>query len=339
MKIKLPILIILLFLLILDSCTSNDKRTLKDISESSFKIKQISKGNNNPNIDISKDSLDLLLIALHYGIPIKEIQKYFNWNNSTTKSNIDALIKNGLLKETNNVFIPSVGIFPLKKGAILINKSQDIANEIADSIKAIMPKIRDINSKMNVSNNSSFNDLSFFYVSDILLDMGQIGNVEKDFLKKERPLRNGKHYYLAILEKDTTKKTEPFGIYGNQGLKNTDSIYIGVYGNTRTISNVGWQDYGNKNVYYFNKKDFDIFYNQMPKLFQLKLISILDKHRPYFKLIYTELGYDKEITFSEFFIWWYHLIYSETTNILIKQKIIKKPTNGLIYYKIAKIGA
>jgi len=56
--------------------------------------------------------------------------------------------------------------------------------------------------------------------------MGQIGNVEKEFLRKERPLRNGKRYYLAILEKDTTKNTEPFGIYGNQGLKIIQSISV-----------------------------------------------------------------------------------------------------------------
>ena len=189
---------------------------------------------------------------------------------------------------------------------------------------------------MDISKKFSFYDLSFFYISDILLDMGQIGNVEKEFLRKERPLRNGKRYYLAILEKDTTKNTEPFGIYGNQGLKNYDTIYIGVYGNTRTKSNIGWKDYENKNIHYFNKKDFDIFYNQMPKIFLPTLIDILEKNKPYFKNIYTELGYDKEISFNEFFIWWYHFIYSEATNKLIKDEIIKKPNNGLFYYKIEK---
>lgn len=336
MKYRMKYLKILLLLLIFGSCTVNNKRTLKDITNSTFEIKQISKGNNNPNIDISKDSLDLLLIALHYKIPIKEIEKYFNWNSSIIKKHTNLLEKNGLLKKTNNTYIPSIGIFPLNKGNILIKKSHKTANEIVDSVKIIIPKIKKIHSQMDISKKFSFNDLSFFYISDILLDMGQIGNVEKEFLKKERPLRNGKHYYLAILEKDTTKDTEPFRIYGNQGLKNNDTIYIGVYGNTRTKSNIGWQDYENKNIHYFNKKDFDIFYNQMPKVFLPTLIDILKKNKPYFKKIYTELGYDKEITFNEFFIWWYHFIYSETTHILVKDEIIKEPKNGLFYYKIEK---
>jgi predicted DNA-binding transcriptional regulator len=263
MRYEIRFLAIIIILIIVGGCEMNSERALKDITTSTFETKQISKGNNNPNIDISKDSLDLLLIALHYGLPIKEIENSFNWNKSTTKKNIDLLIKNGLLKENNNVYIPTMGIFPLEMGNILIKKSQKVANEIADSIKIIIPQIKNIHAQMDISEKYSFNDLSFFYLSDILLDMGQIGNVEKEFLKKERPLRNEKRYYLAILEKDTTKNTEPFGIYGNQGLKNDDTIYIGVYGNTRTKSNIGWDDYKNKNIHYFNKKDFDIFYNQM----------------------------------------------------------------------------
>jgi hypothetical protein len=332
----MKLLKMLLLLLILGSCTVDNKRALKNIINSTFEIKQISKGSNNPDIEISKDSLDLLLIALHCKIPIQEIAKYFNWDNSITEKNTDLLVKNGLLKRKNNVFIPAMGIFTLETGNILIEKSQKIANEIADSIKIIIPKIKNIHAQMDISKKYSFNDLSFFYLSDILLDMGQIGNVEKEFLKKERPLRNGKRYYLAILEKDTTKNTEPFGIYGNQGLENNDTIYIGVYGNTRTKSNIGWDDYENKNIHYFNKKDFDIFYNQMPNVFLPALIDILEKNKPDFINIYTELGYNKEITFNEFFIWWYHFIYSETTNKLMKDGIIKEPKNGLFYYKIEK---
>ena len=83
-----------------------------------------------------------------------------------------------------------------------------------------------------------------------------------------------------------------------------------------------------------NKQDFDIFYNQMPKVFLPTLVDILENHKPYFKKVYTELNYDKEISFEEFFIWWYHIIYSETTNKLIKDNIIVKPKNGLFYYKV-----
>jgi len=326
----------ILLVLILGSCSTNKERILKNITNSTFETKRISKGNNSPNIDISKDSLDLFLAALHYKIPLKEIEKHFNWDSSTTKKNTDVLIKNGLLKDNNNVFIPTMGIFPLEKGNTLIEKSQNIANEIADSIKVKISEIQQIHSQMDISKKRTFNDLSFFYISDMLLDMGQIGNLEKDFLRDERPLRNGKRYYLSILEKDTTNATEPFGIYGNQGLLNENNIYIGVYGNTRTSSNIGWRNFENKDIHYFNKKDFDKLYYKMPKVFLPTLIEILEKNKSYFEQVYSELGYDKEITFNEFFIWWYHFIYTEATNKLIKDSIIKKPENGLFYFKIER---
>lgn len=327
---------LILLLLIFASCTTNRKIILKNIASSTYETKTISNGKNSPAIDISKDSLDLFLIALHYKIPFKEITEYLNWDDSTKKIKTDILIKNGLLKVINNVYVPSLAIFPIEKGDKLIEKSQIISNQIADSIKVKLHVIKEIHSQMGISKNYSFYDISFFYISDILLDMGQINNVEKAFLQGQRPLRNGNLYYCAILEKDTTKGTEPFGIYGNQGLLNNDTIYIGVYGNTRTKSNIGWRDYENKEIHYLNKNDFDILINQMPNIFLPTLISILERNRAYIKNTYTELGYDKEITFNEFFIWWYHFIYSETTNILIKDNVFKKPKNGLFYFKIQK---
>jgi len=307
---------------------------MEAIQNTSFSTAQISKGNNTPNIDVSKDSLDLLLTALHYRIPIKEIEKGLRWSHSKMNKNTDLLLKNGFIKESDQTLLPTICILPLKEGELLIQKSQEIAQEIADSIKRKLPEVKTLHSEMSVSKQFAFQDLSFFYLSDILLDMGQINNVEKDFLKSERPLRNGRRFYYALLQRDSMSNTEPFGIFGNQGLVNNDSIYIAVYGNARTLSNSGWANYQDKQVYHFNKKDFDYLFNQMPEVFRQTLVSILNDNKPYFDDVYKEMGYDKEITFNEFFIWWYHIIYSEATNKLINEGIITKPEKGLIYYKV-----
>jgi len=325
-----------LLLILFGSCEMNNERTMEAIKNSSFNLSQISKGNNNPNINASKDSLDLLLTALHYRIPIKEIEKGLKWSHSKMNKKTDLLLKNGFIKESYQALLPTICILPFKEGELLIQKSQKIAQEIADSIKIKLPEVKALHSEMSVSKQFAFQDLSFFYLSDILLDMGQINNVEKDFLKSERPLRNGKRFYSALLQRDSISNTEPFGICGNQGLLNNDSIYIAVYGNTRMPSNLGWTNYQDKQVYHFNKKDFDYLFNQMPEVFRKTLVSILNDNKPYFNDVYKELEYDKEITFNEFFIWWYHIIYSETTNILINENIIKKPEKGLIYYTVEK---
>lgn len=188
---------------------------------------------------------------------------------------------------------------------------------------------------MDIAKQYSFKELSFFYLSNILLDMGQIGNVESLFLKKERPLRHGKNYYLAIMEKDTSKREEAFGIYGNHGLLNNDSIYVGIYGNRRYLE-AGWDDYKNKKVYCFSKHDYNILFKELNNLFRPTLINILEKNKVQFESLFNEYGYTGKISFEEYFIWYYHLIYTEATNNLIDRKVIEKPESGVFYYQIEK---
>ena len=324
---------LILFVNIITSCKVENQRTLENIIESSFEVKQIS-GYDQPKININKDSLYIFLTALHYNISVKEISSKFNWSKEITKKNIDVLIENKLLAKKEYTYKPTLGIFTQERGNYLKEKSKSIAKEIADSIGSKLIDIRKLHSEMEISKQYNFQDLSFFYLSNVLLDNGQINNVENEFLKKDRPLRNGSRYYLAIQEKDKSTLTEAYGIYGNMGLLRNDSIYIGVYGNTRIKSNLGWQNYKNKTVYTFNNNDLSTLTQKMPKAFLPTLISILDKNKSYFESIYKELNFDKEISFEEFFIWWYHFIYTETTDLLIEKQLIKKPENGLFYYEL-----
>ena len=50
---------------------------------------------------------------------------------------------------------------------------------------------------------------------------------------------------------------------------------------------------------------------------------------------YNELNFDKEVSFEEFFIFWYHFIYTETTDILIAKNIVQKPQDEMFYYQVA----
>jgi hypothetical protein len=44
------------------------------------------------------------------------------------------------------------------------------------------------------------------------------------------------------------------------------------------------------------------------------------------------LDYDKEITFEEFFIWWYHLIYTQATNEMKQKGLLSIPQSGNFPY-------
>ena len=326
-------LVILFLISLLTGSSAGNLRTFDNILKSNFEVKRISSEGNLP-VDIKKDSLYILLTALHYNIPVNEISAKLNWGNEKMEGNLDLLIKNKLIGVKNGEYVPAIAIIPFERGNLLKKDAGVIAKEIADSIVSQLANLKKIHSEMEVSKTYCFKALSFFYLSNILLDNGQINNVERDFLRQERPLRNGCRYYLAVLEKERNQITEPYGIYGNRGLFRNGSAYIAVYGNTRTQLNKGWDNYTDKTVYEFNKEDSGKLFNEMPLCFLSSLLCILEKNRQYSEGIYRKLGFDREISFEEFFIWWYHFIYTETTDILIRKGLIQKPENGLLYYKL-----
>jgi DNA-binding MarR family transcriptional regulator len=330
----LKTLITVLAVIILASCSTDNNRTVDDILNSTYRVYQIS-GYEGPKIDIKKDSLAQFLTALHYNIPLSEIESALEWSPETTQRNIDALIENKLLTKKGDYYQPALGIITLERGNVLEEKAQKVANEIADSIYKWLPEIKKIHNESNISQNHDFRELSFFYLCNVILDNFQIQRVEKEFLNQERPLRNGARYYLGILEDDLAGNTEPYGIYGNRGLFWSDSIGISVFGNKRTESNIGWDDYEDKNIHVFDEHDTQLITQKMPDLFFPTLLDILEKNRPDFEATYRELNFDEETSFEEFFIFWYHWIYTETTDVLIAKDIIQMPQNDMFYYQVA----
>ena len=67
-----------------------------------------------------------------------------------------------------------------------------------------------------------------------------------------------------------------------------------------------------------------------------ELVQILNKNKKYSENIYKKLGYSKEITFEEFYIWWYHFIYTEATDLMSKNQILTIPKDGNFVYGIEK---
>lgn len=327
-------LIAVLTVAILTSCSVKNNRTTENILDSSFRIYQIS-GYQGPKINIKKDSLAQFLTALHYRIPLSEIENALNWSPETRQKNINTLIKNKVLKKEGEYYQPTLGILTLERGNLLEEKAQKVANEIADSICNWLPEIKEIHDETNISEQHDFRELSLFYLSNVVLDNFQIERMEEEFLNQKRPLRNGSRYYLAIVEDDPANTTEPFGIYGNRGLLWNDSIGICVYGNKRIKSNVGWENYKDKKIHVFDENDTQLITQKMPDLFFPSLLDILNRNKPYFQTIYNELNFDKEVSFEEFFIFWYHFIYTETTDILIAKNIVQKPQDEMFYYQVA----
>jgi hypothetical protein len=164
-------------------------------------------------------------------------------------------------------------------------------------------------------------------LSNVLLDNWQINNVENEFLKKERTLRHGKNYYWSLMQ-NLKPERESFGIYGNASFND-----ISTYGNNRyNFKNDQERDEAMKGPTIFKMADNSVFQN-LALSFKPVLLQILNNNRSYFESMYLKSKYSEEISFEEYFIWWYHFMYTRTTNILAQKNYLKIPASGNFFYK------
>jgi len=337
MKIKSLVLLSILFAC---GCSNNQKSSrdlLNNIFISHYRHSIISKGDNLPDFDRKKDSINLFLVALHERIGPKEFQKKAGWSDEMMKEKTQFLINKGWLVNDDEGLRPSVFIVSDEQGKELYKYGIPLATEIAQSIEKEIPVIREKYKATVLSDNWDFDSMSFLILSDVLLDNWQIMEIEATYLKKEnRPRRHGKFYYASIME-NADIAYEPFGIYGNQYGKINDSTYLSIYGNNRIIINESL-----KNNSAFRDSIFRVALKLTPEVYRFfeeiamdyrpKLLKILNENTDYSRKVFEKTGYSDEITFEEFFIWWYHFIYTSATNILAKGNCLKIPVGGNFYY-------
>jgi hypothetical protein len=333
--------LILLSILFVCGCGNNQKSSqdlLNKIFISHYRHSIISRGDNLPDFDRRKDSIDLFLVALQERIEPKEFQKKVGWSDEKMKEKTQFLIEKGWLVNDNNGLRPSVFIVSDFQGKELSMYGKPLAMDIAESIEKEIPYIKEKFKSAGLSEHFDFDSMSFLILSDVLLDNWQIMDMELAYLKKEnRPERHGKFYYASIMENSNTAY-EPFGIYGNQYGKINDSTYLSIYGNNRIVVNERLKNdsaFADSVLNAALKVTPDLynFFNEIAKDYRPILLKILNDRTDYSKKVYERSGYSGEITFEEFFIWWYHFIYTRATNILAKKGVLTIPKGGNFYYR------
>lgn len=66
------------------------------------------------------------------------------------------------------------------------------------------------------------------------------------------------------------------------------------------------------------------------------LLGLLNSERNYLEEAYRNSPYASEITFEEYFIWWYHLYYTAVTDALVKDGLIVIPASGVSAYIVVQ---
>ena len=81
----------------------------------------------------------------------------------------------------------------------------------------------------------------------------------------------------------------------------------------------------------FSMEEYDELYN-IANIIRKPYIRILEENRLALQEQYIKSIYSEEISFAEYFIWWYHLLYSRVTEMLIEKGLISIPKGGNFSY-------
>lgn len=300
-----------------------------------FQRSMISRGDNVPDFSIKKDSADFLLVYLHKDKSLSEFKKDTKLDDETVNKTIALLKSKDWLAEKNGKLKPTVFIATTEDSKKLYHYAKPISKQIADEIEKELPNIKAEFSKTDMAKKQNFEHWSFLILSNVLLDNWQIFEMEKNFFKRpdgqeyNRPLRHGKYYYASI-EEIGEKGREAFGIYGNGVMSFSDEKMIAVYGNNRYSTDY-YQKLQSSDNHISN--DDDRILTKMAQDFLPKLLTVLEKNRQYAEKVYRKTGYSQEISFEEFFLWWYHFIYTQATNEMNNRGLLIIPPNGNFDYE------
>jgi hypothetical protein len=336
---SIPQLLMVIFLV--SGCARNQKSSqelLDHIFNTKYEHSIISKGDNLPNFDRRKDSIALFLVALHENIEPVAFQEKAKWTDEELDERIQFLKERGWLTDDERGIRPTVFIVSDQEGQALYRHGQALSEKLANAIELEIPSIEEKFHSLGLPDQYDFENMSFLVLSNVLLDNWQIMEMEAAYLKKEnRPERHGKFYYASIKE-NVNNAYEPFGIYGNQYGKINDSTFLSIYGNNRIVVN---QRLRNDPVFKDSVLNVALeltpvlykYFEEIAADFKPDLLNILNENSGYSHQVYELTGYADEISFEEFFIWWYHFIYTRATDILAERGSLIIPDEGNFYYK------
>lgn len=208
------------------------------ILSSKYEHKMISSGRNFPTVNIQADNLGDVCVLLHHRVPAEKIRAHFGWAEEKLQSKLDVLLRQNLIKkDEKSGYLPTLMVISLEDGKKLTAGDKSLVGKTSRMLARRLPEIKRLYAQIEGFRGIDFDDASLFILSDVLLDNWQINNVERQFLKAERTLRNGTRYYYSIQQKEAGRATEAFGIYGNQ-FRGYGSVSVGLYGNRRQQPNL-----------------------------------------------------------------------------------------------------
>jgi hypothetical protein len=236
-------------------------------------------------------------------------------------------------------------IISLAEGHRMQRQLAPLAVAATRLIKDKLPLLQQRYQRISAFRNHPFTESSFLILSNVLLDNWQIGAVEINFLSKERPLRHGKQYYAALLQKHANSPVEALGIYGNN-VTGRPGYGVCRYGNVRYTPEALHQTQVVEQAYQHYKTSaarepfaYPILtpadqaaLAELAGLLQPDLLALLNQNRAKLEEEYRTSPYGQEVSFEEYFMWWYHVFYTAVMDKLLFEKVLILPPSRLAFY-------
>ncbi|MGD1945056.1 MAG: hypothetical protein ACFB0A_02015 [Croceivirga sp.] len=338
---KIPVLLFGIALLAISF--GENKKVDKSQILNDWEFKMISQGKNKPNFNPNKDSLKYIPVLLHKGYDLEEIRSHFQWTHEELKTKVSLLSQANFIKKgVDNKMMVSMMVISEGEGEKISKYLTPVSEAITNKIKGSMDSIQHNVAQIECLKHFDFNDISLLVLSNILLDNGQIKNVELEYLQKERPNRNNKKYYASFQEKPTDSEYEALGIYGNQ-VEMKEGFALCRYGNQRYLPEV--IEMANEielqylNISKTSSFKYPIITSECSEdllkvsgFFKPDLLEILNQYDTLLRAEYNKSLYRKELSYEEFFIWIYHILYTDVTDRLIADGLILIPKEKVAFY-------
>lgn len=197
-----------------------------------FEFKMISSGPNRPGIALWSAPFRDILVGLHQGVALSDLAARLRLDQARLLQALDSLRQEGVVIGLHESPRPTCMVVTAEEGAILAAHAAEATRQALPLMKRAVLDVRATYREIAGLSHLEFDDVSFFLVSDVLLDNWQINAVEARWLQAERPRRGRSRYYCAFLARSADER-EAFGIYGNQMSGLGGGRLLGVYGNRR----------------------------------------------------------------------------------------------------------
>lgn len=100
------------------------------------------------------------------------------------------------------------------------------------------------------------------------------------------------------------------------------------------FESLGWSG---RTIPVLSERDEQVL-DEMAALLAPDLIGLLERYRSVLMDAYLASPYGTTVSFEEYFMWWYHVYYTEVTDLLIERGVIQYPESGIVSYVFGPSG-